>query len=196
MDISKINEQLSNLLEEIEGEQLNLTNTYVPEKHQLKLEYNFDNGVSVSCHDAATNFIQKKFLPLLDEKEVRAKYKELLSLCKEMGIKVKGKKNAEAKFATYPQYKAGIEKYNSGVEELQKIWKKIVEEGIYAPTTDDKRLDNAYELEWSIDPLLYQSGPIHTFKDLAKRIDDNLRELTYQKEHTDSIFGKYTMIGF
>lgn len=192
MDIKQLNESIRNLLED---EQLHLTNTVIPEKHKLELEYNFDNGVSVSCHDAATNYINKKFLTLLDEKEVRAKYKELLALCKEMGIKVKGKKNVEDAFATYPQYKAGIEKYNEGVEKLQQIWKKIVEEGIYAPTRDDKRLDDAYEFEWSIDPLLHGNGPIHKFRNLAKRIEDNIREIQYQKEHPND-FGRYTMIGF
>ena len=169
-----------------------------PEKEKLELQYGFDKGVYVSCHDAATNFVNLEFLPILDDKETRDNLKKLLKLCRENKIQVKGRKNVEEKLSIYPKYVEDVEEYNAGVKELQEIWKKIVEEGIYSGYGDDERINNAHEKRFALEALRFHGAtPIYKYTSIAKDIKDKLEKIEYQVEHSDSaIFGRVTMIGF
>lgn len=156
-----------------------------PEKERLELQTNFENGVSVSCEDAATNFVNLKFIPLIDDKEVRDNLKKLLKLCRDNKISVKGRSKIEPKLSKYSEYVKDVETYNNGVKELQEIWKNIVEEGIYSGYGDDERIDNAHQKRFALERLLHGNSAMSVYKSIAKDIQDKLDKIEYQVNNSE-----------
>ena len=155
-----------------------------PKKERLELQTDFSNGVSVSSEEAATNFVNLHFLELKDIDKVKAELQELLALCKENKITVKNRKNAKEILNTYPAYKESIETYNDGVKELQELWKKIVEEGIYTGFVDDERINAAHQKRFELEKLLYADTIISKFSNEVTRIEEILEEIKYGTKYT------------
>ena len=160
-----------------------------PEKKKLNLEVDMSRGVNVGSQEASTSFVNMTFIPVLDEKEVRENFKKLIKLCREKKITIRGRKNAEEKLALYPQYLADVNKYNDGVKELQEIWNKIVEEGIYSGYSDDERINQAHKKRFALEKLLYGNTPISQYRTIARDIENKLNDI-----EDDGV--NYTMIGF
>lgn len=166
-----------------------------PKKEKLELQVDMSKGVSVGCHDAATNFCLMNFLPILDDKEVKENFKKLMKLCRENKISVKGRKNVIDKLALYPKYLEEVTAYNDGVRELQEVWGKIVEEGIYTGWGDDERINQADEKRFALERLLHGTTSLSKYRSIARDIKEKLEQIEYQIEHPDS-FSRTTMIGF
>lgn len=159
-------------------------NYEAPKKERLELQTDFSNGVSVSSEEAATNFVDLHFIEFKDIDKVKAELRELVALCKENKITVKNRKNAKEVLDNYPAYKEDVEKYNDGVKELQEVWKKIVEEGIYTGYGDDERINEAHQKRFALEKLLYGNTVISIFNNEVKRIEETLEEIKYGTKYT------------
>lgn len=158
MRIKKINEAISRYLKE--------------DIEKRKLDVNIDTSKGILVDTDSTVFAHYTFKELKDD--IEDKWKELRSLTRVNKIKLSGSKNAQEAIQLLPEYKEAVETWNKTVTDLQKEWTKVVQDGIYAPTSDDKRLDELAEKGWKIEKLFNLNQPAGKYLTTYRHIEQAL----------------------
>ena len=169
MILKRLNEAILKYLRETE------------EKQRLDITIDTSEGILVESDN--TVYANYKFKKLKDD--IEAKWKELKSLTRANKIKLSGSKSAQEAIQLLPEYKEAVETWNKTVTELQKEWTKVVEDGIYAPTSDDKRLDELAEKGWDIEKLFNLNQPAGKYLTTYQHIEQALRTVKDTLKYPD-----------
>lgn len=81
--------------------------------------------------------------------------------------------------------KKAVDTWNKTVSELQKEWTKVVEEGIYAPTRNDERLDDLAQKGWEIEKLFNLNQPAGKYLTVYRNIQRALDKIKDTLKYDD-----------
>lgn len=115
----------------------------------------------------------------IDIDELIKKRNQTIKKLKSLGIKVKRKHNDDILLLKKVKFKEDIRERKKIEKEVILKFDKIYEEGLYIPTSDNKKLNEAIELSWKLDHFLYRSEPIS----LIREINSNINQI-YNNENS------------
>ena len=70
------------------------------------------------------------------------------------------------------QYYKDVKEYKILQEKIIKVWDDIYKKGLYAPTSDNLQLKEAYKLSWELDAYNYRNKPISIIRSIKRNIEE------------------------
>ena len=108
----------------------------------------------------------------LDLKQLQKERKELIKQLRSQGCTVSTKSN-DVYFKNHQaDFYDCIKLYKELTEELERRFNAIYKNGLYAPTVDNKELNDAYKIEWERSALLHRGTYISIFRDIKNHMDE------------------------
>ena len=133
----------------------------------------------------STLFIMESYKTIISPKELTAKMKKVASLCREMGIKLQGRKHFNEVIGLYDEAKEQCDTINKTIDELKADWEKIVADGVYIPTSDNKAIDAATHKRWDMEKLTYRNTAYSRYNAMTYGLDREIEKLEDHKKYND-----------
>jgi hypothetical protein len=134
--------------------------------------------IQVSSSDACTTFCSQSRIPTFDIDELSDKYKRVIRLAKQKGIKVNyhrkpmtTKSHIESLRKDYPTQMAT---YNAIFDELVAAWEQKAPKGMFSGYGDDDEYNAAVKIAHKLNPLHTRSSVIGQAQGIQSSLNDFL----------------------
>ncbi len=144
-------------------------------KQKIELEHVEINAKFIHVSGSSTTFINETFQNEINTRLLLGKINKLANICKEKGIKLKGKQKAASLVRSLEEeYSEDYRVYFLLYQQLKELAKEKVEKGIYVGFSDDEELNEISEVRNSIWKMWHRSTALSQIQALNHRIDECL----------------------
>lgn len=137
-----------------------------------------------------TVFINVCNIEKFRQEDILEKYKELLAVCKQYGVKI----SYTNKYKSYlldiwPRYTKDIEDYKKFYAELKKKAEKVKKRGIHFGCSDDIALKDMTEFSYNLNSYRYRVSSISQVTEIYNTIINHIKNINMEFQYNPNIVG-------
>ena len=137
-----------------------------------------------------TGFINVSNIEKFRQEDILDKYKELLSICKQYGVKI----SYTNKYKSYlldiwPRYVKDVEDYKKFYAELKKKAERVQKRGIHYGCSDDLVLKDMIEFSYNLNSYRYRVSSISQVTEIYNTIVNHIRNINMEFQYNQNIVG-------